>query len=890
MNLPSKLVIGLAAIAAIVGGCGSAVQFERALGSGRYPAMPGNAAIAMASDVASLPQPAVVLGELRLPATKGATPQGRAEELLLDTAGRYGCDAIAEVREERVDAFGKKTGNADIDLEHQWVAKCVRTAKAEAVALAVSPRPKAAAPHRPVVNAAEIEQKKLSAEAEKARKDAERLAAVAAEKEKQAKLAAEAAEKERVRIEKAEKARLEGERKRREAEEEQRRREAEQAERERKRKEAEAEERAKKETEERARKEAEAAEKELRRKEAEIDKARKDAEEKARRYAELTDGGRKRKEAAAEKARKEAEDKARKDAEAAAEKERKKNEAEAQKQAKVDAKKATDQAKKDEQAKKEADARAKQQADERARKEAEDKARKEAEDKARKEAEEKARKDYEERAKKEAEDKARKEAEEKARKDSEEKARKEADEKAKQLAEEKARKEAEDKARQQAEAAARKPTKPGKEGKQVDWKARFESAQSEDTESAWLDLLGGMPDGEDNDRAYERLQRAFRGRAGTWLSLDAAKVAADEVETAAVGDPAQLKRELSEAGATTARFLVPREYTQVWTLRNPTKHPVVVDLRSTAGRIVRQLDAGATASGTLKAACPPLGPPLRSKVGLVLEYRFGCDVAKAAPKLGAVRPLRRDLAIDRKAGDPDPSLEAIAKLWSSNPGTRLADVHLWAIDEAMRKRGDEVGQVSGKVHAGERTASGGQAVKVELRNSSARDLTVVFEVGTGRDERLTVPHRGSESIRLELPAGKAPELHIKAAVPKLRSLDWLVGLWSFQGVSLVILPGPGGLQAWAVEPAAGDDASPKLHAFAVRQVGAEVVLEAEPPGLVALALFADKTPAACDKRCAIAVKIKLTDQDRFIAGAGRVLLAVVEIPGKTGTFEFNADN
>lgn len=826
-----------------VAGCGSTVQFERALGSGRYPAMPGNAAIAMATDIASLPQPTVVLGELRLAATKGSTPQGRAEELLLDVAGRYGCDAIAEVRQERVDAYGTKTGNPDADMEYQWAAKCVRTAKAEAIALAASPRPRAAAA-RPAVNTAEIEQKKLVAEAEKARKDAERLAALAAEKEKQAKVAAEAAEKERIRIEKAEKARLEAERKRREAEEEQRRREAEQAERERKRKEAEAEDRAKKEAEERARKEAEAADKELRKKEAEIDKARKDAEEKARKYAELTEAERKRKEAAAGKARKDAEDRARKDAEAAAEKERKHREAEAQKQAKADAKKAGDQAKRD------AEVKAKQEADDKARKEVEDAARKEAED----------------RARREAEDKARKEAEDKA------------------------RQVAEDRARREADAAARKTGKGTKDGKVVDWKVRFDAAGAEDTETSWLELLGAMPDGEDSDRAFERLQHAARARAGAWLSLDAAKVAGDEIEAAPVGDPGQLKRELAEAGATTSRFLVPREYAQGWTLRNPTRHPVVVDLRTATGRIVKLLDAGATASGTWKAPCPPLGPPLRSKVGLVLEYRFGCDMARNAPRLGAVRPARRDLAIDRKAGDPEASPETVARLWTANPATRLADVHLWAVEDAMRRRSDEVAQVSGKVAQGERTAAGGQAIKVELRNNSARDLTVIFEVGTGRDERLTVAHKSTESIRLELPPGKAPELHLKGVVPKLRSLDWLVGLWSFQGVSLVILPGQSGLQAWAVEPAAGDDASPKLHAFAVRLLGTEVVLEAEPPGLVALALFADKTPAACDKRCALAVKIKLTDQDRFIAGAGRVLLAVVEIPGKTGTFEFNADN
>lgn len=860
-------LIGLATAA-----CGSSVQFERALGTGRYPAMPPHVPIEIRPEVDDLPQPALVLGELRLHVTKTSTPQGKAEEALLDAAGAYGCDALAAIREERVDVAKK---GKDDELEYQWVAKCVRTAKADAVAMASPGRArKVTAPPEPTP--AEKEQKRLAAEAEKARKDAEKAAAIAAKKEKEAKAAAEAAEKERQRLEKAAAVKDDTERKRKEAEEELRKREAEQAERERKRKEADQAEKDRKDAEEKAKREAEATEKERKRKEAEADKAKKEADAKAKKDAEAAEKDRKKKEAEAEKAKKEAEDKARKEAEAA-EKERKKKDAAAEK----DRKAAEEKTKKDAEA---ADKKAKEEAAKKSaddKKTADERAKQQAEEKAKREADEKAKQQADEKAKRAAEDKAKAEAEQKAK---DEAARKEADEKAKAEAEEKARKEA--------EGAGKKNGKEAKGGKPVDWKTRYEQAQAEDTEAAWLDLLNGMPEGEDSDRAFERLQKVARNRASVWLTTEPPKVSTDEVESAAIGDPAQLKRELADAGATTARFMLPKEYMQPWTLHNPTKQAVVIDVRTAGSRLVRQLDGGGSASGVLKGPCSPLGPPLRSKVGLVLEYRFGCDVAKITPRIGLVRPAKRDLAIDRKAADGEASLEAIAKLWTANPATRLADVQLQAVEEAMQRRGDDANQVSGRVHILDRAGPAAPLpVRVELSNRSGRDLTVVFEVGTGRDERLSVARKSTESIRFELPPGKTPDLKIKAAVPRLRSTDWLVGLWGFQGISIVVLPAPGGgLAAWAVEPAAGEDASPKLHAFAVKISAADVTFEAEPPGLIALALFADKTPAACEKRCALAVRIKLNDQDRFIAGAGRVLLASVEIPGRTGTFEFNADN
>ncbi|XP_026479291.1 uncharacterized protein CG45076 [Ctenocephalides felis] len=135
-----------------------------------------------------------------------------------------------------------------------------------------------------------------------------------------------------------------------------------------------------------------------------------------------------------------------------------KEEARRKEQAKRDAEaKAAEAAKKEELAKaaeaerKKAEKEAAKQAEEQAKKEAEEKAKKEAEEKALKEAEEKAKKEAEEKAKKEAEEKAKQEAEEKARQEAEQKAKEEAERKAKEEAEQKAKEEAEQKAREEEE-------------------------------------------------------------------------------------------------------------------------------------------------------------------------------------------------------------------------------------------------------------------------------------------------------------------------------------------------------------------------------------------------------------------------------------------------------
>ncbi|MDZ7804106.1 cyclic nucleotide-binding domain-containing protein [Thiohalophilus sp.] len=102
-------------------------------------------------------------------------------------------------------------------------------------------------------------------------------------------------------------------------------------------------------------------------------------------------------------------------------------------------------------------ARAQQEAQARAKQEVEEQARREAEARARKEADEQARREAEARAKQEADEQARREAEARAKQEADEQARREADEaRAKEEADEQARREAEARAKQEADEQARR--------------------------------------------------------------------------------------------------------------------------------------------------------------------------------------------------------------------------------------------------------------------------------------------------------------------------------------------------------------------------------------------------------------------------------------------------
>ena len=156
-NLVNRVrALSLATLAMGTAACGG-VDFERTALDTRYKPLPAKVKVQLAEEIAAVAQPAVVIGVLRLPASANSVSQVEAEKRFLAAAPRYGCDAVVgvdanarqvtkNVKKRVVAASGKvsvKTEKTQI-LQTQWTADCVRTAQAEARALAARQRRRAA--------------------------------------------------------------------------------------------------------------------------------------------------------------------------------------------------------------------------------------------------------------------------------------------------------------------------------------------------------------------------------------------------------------------------------------------------------------------------------------------------------------------------------------------------------------------------------------------------------------------------------------------------------------------------------------------------------------------------------------------------------------------------
>lgn len=237
--------------------------------------------------------------------------------------------------------------------------------------------------------------------------------------------------------------------------------------------------------------------------------------------------------------------------------------------------------------------------------------------------------------------------------------------------------------------------------------------------------------------------------------------------------------------------MVPRNVAVSYTLRNPTAVPVVVELDLPPGRTHRLV--GAKATLTVKQLLPCIaGAPEKTARDGALEYRATCQLANAS-KLVGIRPAAAEVAIDRRVGDPDAPLEVFAKVWKEYPNSRLITAHLDSITDQLRRRAEQVTAVDGKLTLLAKVMPGKQTpVRVQFHNSAGRDVTVLYGVGTGRDERLLLPHNGGQELALQTLVGLTPELHVFGLLPSLRTPQWLVGNWLLNGARLAILPSPAG--------------------------------------------------------------------------------------------------
>ncbi|MSP90439.1 MAG: hypothetical protein EXR79_01315 [Myxococcales bacterium] len=938
---------------AVLAACGSA-QLERAPGAGRHGPLPGGTPITEAETTDELAQPVEIVGLLKLEGTREPTPRGDAVPTFLGSAGRYGCDAVVkpeEVREEIKTPVKRKSMGAggaplmvddiDIRVEFQWVALCARTGRAGAPP-PPKPEPVRAEPREPGRPDAKVEPRSEARSgvatsagrpdpaADRARPEtaAERACR---EAEAEAERAAEAARMAaKVAAEKAEVARKANEH----AEKERRKLDSEATDRDRKKATADTELKDKlkaaQDAADRARLSAVAADRAKAANEA-VEKDRRrfalDAAEKARLAAEDPDKGKARTAAeAAEKARiaTDAADVARTAAENA-EKERKRTDAEATDRQKAyaavlerelkrtgsDNSEAAETADRERKAKEAAAAaererKAKGAAEvaerERKAKEAADAAERERKAKGAAEVAERDRK-----AKESAErDKADKDPPDKdkpgapaampiaaqpaavpspaATREAAEAA--ERDRKAKELADAAER---ERKAREASQSTARESSKQALQG-------ALDKAVADGSPQAWLDFIATFADTPEAAAAYDTLQRAVAARASDWVQMDTPTIAQVEVERGPAIDSALLDKEMKAEGATAVRMVSPRDYTVRLTLRNATKHAVQVEAEGGGVRAARFLTAGASWSTAQTAPCTPHGNPTsRRKVGSMLELRFDCGV-DAALRVLAVRPIKRELAVDRRAAEPDVPFEVIARVWQAVPATVLTEFYVSAVQDAMRRRAEDLSVVQARLSVGKKvTPDGPNPVQASFRNTSGRDVVVVFDLGAGRDERMLVPRLQTAEFRMDLPPAVTPDLKVKGLLPRLRSTDWLIGVWGFADARVVVLPGdrPNQVIAFVVPSdgqRAGGGTQARVVAVPMTITDNLVGGEGDVPAPFTAALFGGKVPVGCENGCRAKLNARLSDLDQYILGAGRVLPIEVVVGDRRGAFKLNADH
>ncbi len=842
--------------------CGG-VQFDREPGVERLTPLPTGAEVLVVDSMKEVPSGSQTLGTLHTRRTQEKFVRALAEKQLVAAAAPRGCDLLADVREQKFDGPPRKSGGT-ID-EFEWSARCIRTAVA---AEAAAPAP--VVPTAPAAPAAreepkyKNEQARLQAELAAAKETAKKAAKIAQEKEDQLRDYAENAEKEK--------------KKQAAAEVERQKRDKEQAEKEKQRAANDAADKARgaEKAAEKAHAAADAAEKDRKRLVA-------DASEKAKVIAEaptpanfkaVADAGEKVRIATenAEKA-KQAAEQADKDA-------KKAGEVAAEKAKSLDNEKARAEAvERERKAKDEADRKAKEEAERKAKEEAERKAKEEAERKAKDEAGKAAVAaavpagaapvvaDRAAAAKTEKDAKAAIAAEKK---------RQEAEKK--RLEAEAKRAEAE---RRKAEAAAKKAkAKEAPPSALTD----VDVALKDGSVNALLANMALRP--EADARVVAALDKRVAESSAEWVTVEGVVVSTVEDERGPKFDADAVAKDVEEAHATGSKFLTPREYSYRYTLRNPAARAVSLEVDLPGQRLRRVLTAGQQLVAQATVACIPHGSVTKRLNGAVLEYHFECNADNQA-RVVAVRPVERELLLDKRAADAEVPLEVIARIWQMLPGTALTGQYAAMIDEFMRRRADGFGEFQGRLATQHKAnPEAPTPVLATIRNASQHDATVVFDVGTGREQRLIIPRGQTGEMKLDVPGGVTPDLKILGILPRLRSLDWLVGVWSFKGAKMALLPAERGQWTAFLLPADGG----RVTAVGLHVQDGILQARANAPAAFVKALYGADTPGSCDDGCELRWMMRVADFDQYVTGAGRALQVEFDAADRRATVRFAAEH
>ncbi len=841
--------------------CGG-VQFDREPGVDRLTPLPTGAEVLVVTSMKEVPSGSQTLGLLRTRRSQERFVRALAEKQLTAAAAPKGCDLLADVHEQKFDGAPRKSGGT-ID-EFEWQARCIRTAVASEAAAAVPvPAPVAAAPAPTPAPAPKEEPKyrneqaRLQAELASAKDAAKKAAKLAQEKEEQLREFAENAEKEK--------------KKQAAAEIERQKRDKEQAEKEKQH-------------------------------------AASDAADKARAA-----------EKAAEKAHAAAD---------SAEKDRKKLVAEAAEKAKVIAEAptpanfkavadagekvrvATENAEKLKQAAELADKDAKKAGEfaaEKAKALDNDKARAEALDrerKAKEEIERKAKEDAERKAKEDAERKAKEEAAHQAVVtappptgavpvvvDRAAAARAEKEAKAA-IAAEKKRQETERK-RLEAEAKRQEAERRKAEAAEKKRKAKepppaavtdVDVALKDGSVNALLAHLALRP--EADPRILAALDKRVLDSTAEWVTVEGVVVSTVEDERGPKFDADIVAKEIEEAHAAGSKFLTPREYSYRYTLHNPASRPVSLEVDLPGQRLRRVLSAGQQLVAQATVPCIAHGAVTKRLNGTVLEFHFECNADNLA-RVVAVRPVERELLIDKRAADAEVPLEVIARIWQALPGTALTTQYVAMIEEILRRRSESLNDIQGRLATQHKTnPEAPTAVLATLRNASQHDATIVFDVGTGHEQRLIVGHGQSGEMKLDVPANVTPELKILGVLPRLRSPDWLLGVWSFKGARMVLLPAERG--QWTAYLLPAD--SGRVTAVGLHVQDGIVQARANLPAAFVKALYGADTPGSCDEGCEVRWMMRVADFDQYVTGAGRALPVEFDAADRRAVVKFAAEH
>jgi hypothetical protein len=415
-------------------------------------------------------------------------------------------------------------------------------------------------------------------------------------------------------------------------------------------------------------------------------------------------------------------------------------------------------------------------------------------------------------------------------------------------------------------------------------KAAARQAIEDGNSPALLDYLARWPEGDDANRAFVALQRAAANESVNWLS-DATVAASTDMVERRLPAPPTLAADLAEAKAKRWRWFVPKGVNAAFTLRNPTPHPVLLEVELAGMRIFRLVQGKQTLPIKQTLPCVYEANPAKSVQEDRLEYRGACATS-TAPRVVGMRLATAELAIDKRACDPDVPANVVAKVWKIVTNTRMVAVHLdWLMDQ-LRRRAEDMSQVDGSLTVLQKPVPGQPTpVRVQFRNHANRGLTVLYGVGTGRDERLLLPKGGDQEVLLKVLPDVTPDLRIVGLLPELRTTDWLLGGWTLGPARLGLLPDASGeLVAFALVADANG-----FHAAVyapVRMTGGVATWVAAVPAEWADAVLG-KTPA-CAQGCTMQLTLRLSDQERYEVGGARQLVVEASTGGKRAQVRFTS--